>query len=81
MTQEGVYFDPSRDAEPDLKFILTIRLGNDQMRTLIDIARAFADMVNKYPGSGDVLEELDGARIQDVNGNTVGSWTVQEVHV
>jgi hypothetical protein len=63
-----------------MKFRLEIHLGNDGMQTLADVARSFADAVNRFSGNMDALKEGDGMRVQDINGNTVGGWTVQEDH-
>jgi hypothetical protein len=61
-----------------MKFTLTIELGNDAMQTLADVARSFADSVNRRSGTSDPLEDDDRGVLLDSNGNRVGMWTVSE---
>jgi hypothetical protein len=60
------------------EFTLTIELGNEAMRTYADIAgsvkRIFEDFARR-----DELAQDDAGRIYDVNGNKVGSWSLDEV--
>lgn len=59
-----------------------IELGNDAMRTGSDVREALQNMANKIYDlrmiedlvSDDVL---DAGKIKDVNGNTVGYFTLQ----
>lgn len=64
-----------------MKFTLEIELGNDAMRHYNDIREAIHDNLRlahlesiarnpRKPSDGD------GAKIMDVNGNTVGKWEV-----
>ena len=65
-----------------MKFILEIELGNDAMQTGEDIARALMDVAkdlmnygiggrSRYP-----VSKIDGRKIMDENGNSVGKWEV-----
>lgn len=52
------------------KFTLTIRLGNDAMQTLEDVAEVLHTVQNG-------LERGDSTgRVFDYNGNAVGEWEV-----
>jgi hypothetical protein len=59
-----------------MKFSLTIELGNDAMQNASDVARA----LRKLAGKIDLREfdKIDGGKIMDVNGNSVGEWEVSE---
>lgn len=76
-----------------MKFIAEIDLGNDEMRSLRDVADALTDSINAFGaghcGTRELLDEPnhrgnpphDGAEltrsIQDGNGNTVGRWRIE----
>ena len=59
-----------------MTFTLTIELGNDAMQNASDVARA----LRKLAGKIDLREfdKIDGGKIMDVNGNSVGEWEVSE---
>ena len=64
-----------------MKFTLEIELGNDAMQTYGDIAKALTHVKTKLAfdserGINAKANRVDGAKIMDVNGNTVGSWEV-----
>jgi len=59
-----------------MKFLLEIELGNEAMsRTshVSEVLRKVAKMVDEAQ-----IRRLDGSRIMDVNGNTVGKWEFTE---
>jgi len=67
-----------------MKFTLEIELGNDAMQTAEDIAHALQDVAkglmtygiggrSRYP-----ITKVDGRKIMDVNGNSVGKWEVSD---
>jgi hypothetical protein len=63
-----------------MRFQLEIELGNDAMQTAEDIQDALTKLVKsqrltRYVGS-DRLSKIDGGKIMDENGNTVGKWEV-----
>ena len=61
-----------------MMFTLTIEMGNDAMQTYADIAQAtrriFADFARR---EGEDVEE-DAGRVYDLNGNKVGTWSIEE---
>ena len=59
------------------QFILKITLGNDAMITGYDIAGALRDIADKINDNEDMREFSGQKRIMDLNGNTVGSWSVK----
>jgi hypothetical protein len=57
------------------RFVLSIMLGNDAMRTWGDIARAMRSIADKIDEPhDDPPVDGDGDAIRDVNGNRVGGW-------
>jgi hypothetical protein len=56
------------------QFILKITLGNDAMKSHIDVARALNDISMLFEYS---CEEFPAGKVRDINGNTVGSWVVK----
>ena len=61
------------------QFILKIKIGNEAMQTLPDIASALENVCTVLSGIDNIDDaELYGpVRIHDINGNTVGSWQVK----
>ena len=61
------------------QFILKINLGNDAMQTPADIGEALIKIGEEliYGTSPDYEFDHDKIIIQDLNGNTVGSWQVK----
>lgn len=53
------------------QFTARIRLGNSEMQTPEDVARALREVADCLEGSG-----LSSHGILDVNGNRVGEWSV-----
>lgn len=57
-----------------MKFLLTIEMGNEAMRTPEDVAEALMKVGTKL-----ARRESDGVGvISDANGNTVGKWFITE---
>ena len=54
------------------RFKLEIRLGNDAMQTMDDIAGALERVA-----VGNIHDGRDTGRIFDYNGNTVGTWSIK----
>lgn len=55
-----------------MKFTLTVKMGNDAMQTLEDVAEVLHTVQNG-------LERGESAgRVFDYNGNAVGNWEVTE---
>jgi hypothetical protein len=61
------------------EFNLTIRLGNAEMQTAEDVARALyraSNYLQEYYDNGDgILPEGESLSILDQNGNKVGHWS------
>lgn len=60
-----------------MKFTLEIELGNDAMSTWGNIRDALRQLTSKlntrqYTGN----PEIDGGKIMDINGNSVGKWEI-----
>lgn len=51
-------------------FTVKIELGNGAMSNCIDVANALRDVANKVE-RGQFM-----GKIKDINGNTVGSWSI-----
>ncbi len=56
-------------------FTLTIKLGNDAMLTGYDVAKALKEMARKIKDSS--FTRVDGGKLMDLNGNTVGRGEVK----
>ncbi len=63
-----------------MKFILEIELGNEAMKTGMDIATALERVASRFHNNYPFAEDLPGLvrGIMDANGNTVGSWKIEE---
>jgi len=63
-----------------MKFQIEIKLGNDAMQTYDDVSQALKSVraYLKTYRQGEKVEPGDNAPIRDLNGNTVGTWTVTE---
>jgi hypothetical protein len=65
-----------------MTFTLKIELGNDAMQTYDDIAAALRKVAARLNSGGNTVIDEDadlaitGGRIKDVNGNTVGEWSL-----
>ena len=59
------------------QFILKINLGNEAMLTGYDIAGALRDIADKVNDNEDMREFSGEKRILDINGNSVGTWSVK----
>jgi len=61
------------------QFILKITLGNDAMQTITDITQSLKNVCTVLSGIDNIedLELYGKVKIHDVNGNTVGSWSVK----
>lgn len=62
------------------RFVLTIQLGNDAMRTWADVARALREVARTVdePDSEASIVVYEQEAIHDVNGNRVGGWHTDE---
>jgi hypothetical protein len=58
-------------------FVIKINLGNDAMLTGYDIAGALREIAIKIYDNEDMREFTGVKNIRDINGNTVGSWSVK----
>ena len=66
-----------------MRFNLSIKLGNDAMRTPDDVGEALADIAGLLGGNYAPFDARDDTNtvsqaIYDTNGNRVGSWEVAE---
>lgn len=64
-----------------MQFTITLKLGNDAMRTGDDVAEALhavADRLTHTGSAHDALQPGAGGPMFDANGNRVGSWDVTE---
>ena len=59
------------------QFILKINLGNEAMLTGYDIAGALRDIADKVNDNENMREFSGEKRILDINGNSVGTWSVK----
>lgn len=59
-----------------MTFTLTIELGNDAMQDYGDIASALRTLARRISNNGEAVL-VDGGKIMDANGNSVGSWEVK----
>lgn len=59
-----------------MTFTLTIELGNDAMQDGGDVAAAMRGIARRIEDNG-LLNRVDGGRVMDLNGNSVGSWEVK----
>lgn len=59
---------------------LTIRTGNDAMQSGEDLAEALERAAKhvRYLGSEPLPEPVSAQRVLDRNGQTVGSWHIEE---
>lgn len=70
--------DSVPEPEPEGEFTLTIKLGNDTVQTVSDIAEILERVTATLYGRANREEFPDGfALIRDTNGNTVGRWGVR----
>ena len=61
-------------------FKLTIDIGNDAMNDYDDLARALAKLAERM-GNGSYRTgriKYDGGKIMDLNGNSVGLWSIDD---
>lgn len=62
------------------EFVLRIRLGDDRMRTMRDVAFALLDVSDRLkrgqsvPKDARIREYKEMGTIRDINGNAVGGW-------
>jgi len=57
-------------------FELKIELGNDAMQTPRDVAFVLKKLASKLDDMGG-FALVDGGKIMDANGNSVGKWDVE----
>lgn len=60
-----------------MKFVLEIELGNDEMRTKTQLSEALSSIASRVRVTSLKLEKVEGG-IRDLNGNTVGTFRVEE---
>jgi len=58
-------------------FTLKIDLGNDAMGTPRDVAFVLKKLAKKLDDMGEPFASVDGGKIMDANGNSVGQWDVE----
>jgi hypothetical protein len=59
-----------------MRFVIEIHLGNEAMTHSEDVATALRDVANRVE---DMYTDMPWSiRVRDINGNTVGSATLQE---
>lgn len=58
-----------------MTFTLTIELGNDAMQSGADVVEAMDRLKRKIVNSD--FARVDGGKIMDENGNSVGTWEVR----
>ena len=62
-----------------MQFKLILTLGNDAMVSTADVAAALEKLASRLGAASYPLDKTMGPHsVQDVNGNTVGYWEVQE---
>lgn len=62
-----------------MKFVLSIELGNEAMRTKADLVRAILKVKRSIQREVNLRDKRVGANsgaVLDLNGNTVGRWAV-----
>ena len=63
-----------------MKFVLSIKLGNDAMSEPSDIADVLRELANNLD-SGNAFDETNGKYahgfLRDINGNRVGEWSTK----
>ena len=58
-------------------FTLEIELGNDAMEQYTDIAGVLRKIARKFDlESTEPITRVDGGKIMDSNGNSVGQWEI-----
>lgn len=61
-----------------MRFTVEIELGNDAMQTWGDVRRVLRELVRHLSDATQPHSkpQIDGGKIMDVNGNSVGKWEV-----
>jgi hypothetical protein len=69
--------------DTEMKFKLTIELGNEAIREPVDVAYALQEVARKVLKfeRREAAWKTAGARILDENGNSVGEWSVKRSRV
>ena len=57
-----------------MKFSIDIKLGDDAMRSVEDVAEALEKTAAKIRTYADPPSRGEGGRVMDRNGNAVGRW-------
>lgn len=65
-----MYYETMDTSENDLNFHLNIRMGNDAMRSHLDLANTLFSVADNVE-----YGESEG-KIFDSNGNNVGNWSI-----
>lgn len=62
-----------------MQFDLHITLGNDWMQNPLDVAYALRGLADRLEASNSAAGwDTPTGTVRDLNGNTVGRWTVEE---
>jgi hypothetical protein len=59
-----------------MHFKMRIELENDAMQTMRDVSRALRELANRLERDGE--QGPGEGKIRDDNGNTVGSWAIED---
>lgn len=59
-----------------MKITIEIETGNAEMQSGADVCNAIVQKFAKISGAVD-SGKVDGGKIMDVNGNSVGTWEVE----
>lgn len=59
-----------------MKITITVETGNAEMKSGSDVCNAIMQKFAKISGAVD-SGKVDGGKIMDVNGNSVGAWEVE----
>lgn len=61
-----------------MRFTLEIEFGNEAMQTPDDVAGALEQTASRLMGIEGITSADDAGLVFDLNGNTVGQWSVTE---
>jgi hypothetical protein len=66
----------------EMKFTLTIELGNDAMQSYQDLRDALKQVATKLGSRQHCMKgtpsDGDGSKVMDENGNSVGEWKIED---
>ena len=61
-----------------MKIVIEVNMGNQAMQTYADVRRAIQCSLAVSTYGNEEPKEGDGRRIFDLNGQSVGKWSVEE---